>query len=54
MAALPIYLDHHATTPVDDRVLAAMMPYFQERFGNAASNAHAYGTAARHLRADAI
>ncbi|MDH3625620.1 MAG: aminotransferase class V-fold PLP-dependent enzyme [Myxococcales bacterium] len=48
MAALPIYLDHHATTPVDDRVLAAMMPYFQERFGNAASNAHAYGTAARH------
>ncbi|MDH3200522.1 MAG: cysteine desulfurase [Myxococcales bacterium] len=47
MAALPIYLDHHATTPIDERVLAAMMPYFQERFGNAASNAHEYGTVAR-------
>lgn len=47
MASPPIYLDHHATTPVDDRVLAAMMPYFQERFGNAASTAHVYGTVAR-------
>ena len=47
MASPPVYLDHHATTPIDDRVLAAMMPYFHERFGNAASMAHAYGKAAR-------
>jgi cysteine desulfurase len=39
----PIYLDHHSTTPVDDRVLAAMLPYFTEHFGNAASVSHAYG-----------
>jgi cysteine desulfurase len=38
----PIYLDHQATTPVDDSVLAMMLPYFQENFGNAASN-HFYG-----------
>ncbi len=47
MASPPIYLDHHATTPVDERVLEAMMPYFRERFGNAASKAHAFGTVAR-------
>ncbi len=47
MASRPIYLDHHATTPIDDRVLTAMMPYLQERFGNAASTAHAYGTTAK-------
>ena len=47
MSSLPIYMDHHATTPVDDRVLAAMTPYFNERFGNAASTAHGYGRAAR-------
>jgi cysteine desulfurase len=39
----PIYLDHHSTTPIDDRVLAAMLPYLTERFGNPASNSHAYG-----------
>ncbi|WP_159788467.1 cysteine desulfurase family protein [Sodalinema gerasimenkoae] len=39
----PIYLDAHATTPVDERVLAAMLPYFTEYFGNPASINHHYG-----------
>ena len=39
----PIYLDHHATTPVDPRVLDEMMPYFNENFGNASSLDHPYG-----------
>ncbi len=39
----PVYLDFHATTPVDPRVLEAMLPYFSEHFGNAASKQHAYG-----------
>jgi len=43
----PIYMDHQATTPVDERVLAAMLPYFVDRFGNAASRTHAHGKAAR-------
>lgn len=42
----PIYLDSHATTPLDPRVLDAMMPYLTERFGNAASDTHAVGAEA--------
>lgn len=43
MSHRPIYLDCHATTPVDERVLEAMLPYFTEHFGNPASIGHAYG-----------
>jgi cysteine desulfurase len=43
MARAPVYLDCHATTPVDPRVLEAMLPFFREDFGNAASSTHQWG-----------
>ena len=61
MSHRPIYLDCHATTPLDKRVLAAMLPYFTEHFGNPSSISHAYGweaeaavKQARAILADAI
>ncbi|MBN1561308.1 cysteine desulfurase [candidate division KSB1 bacterium] len=44
-----IYMDHHATTPLDAEVLAAMMPALTSEYGNPSSNTHAYGHAARYM-----
>ena len=43
MNASPIYMDHHATTPCDPRVVERMLPFFGEAFGNPASIGHAHG-----------
>lgn len=43
MVQLPVYLDYNATSPCDERVLQAMLPYFTKDFGNAASRTHAFG-----------
>src|SRR5450755_3040775 len=43
MLQLPVYMDYHATTPCDPRVMEAMMPYFGQQFGNASSKGHIFG-----------
>jgi len=53
MPPQPIYLDHHATTPCDPRVVEAMLPYFTEVFGNAASLTHEQGRRAANALEDA-
>jgi cysteine desulfurase len=53
MPDLPIYMDHHATTPVDPRVVEAMLPFFTENFGNPASLTHEHGRRASNAVEDA-
>lgn len=53
MVKLPIYLDYHATTPLDPRVLDTMLPCLQEKFGNAASRNHPFGWEAEKLAENA-
>lgn len=50
---LPVYLDYNATTPVDERVLARMLPYFTEHYGNPSNTTHAFGWAASEAVAEA-
>ena len=49
MSHPPVYLDYHATTPVDRRVVEAMLPFFTETFGNPASSSHAWGWKAQEV-----
>ena len=53
MPELPIYMDHHATTPVNPRVVEAMLPFFTENFGNPASLTHEHGRRASNAVEDA-
>ncbi|MFA6956567.1 MAG: cysteine desulfurase family protein [Thermoanaerobaculia bacterium] len=53
MSELPIYLDHHSTTPCDARVVEAMLPYFFDNFGNAAASTHVHGRRAASALEDA-
>ncbi|MEK6374040.1 MAG: cysteine desulfurase family protein [Acidobacteriota bacterium] len=53
MPELPIYVDHHATTPCDSRVVEAMLPFFSQNFGNPASLTHEHGRRASNAVEDA-